>query len=206
MSRAFQELSEAAFAQGIVYADLDGGSALAQAVAAGAGGSAPAPSVAAGADATAAPAAPDVVVVAEQAAARPLSSPPPPPSNRSRSPPQPPPWRSGSQPASNRSRATHKWDTRDVAVLREEETMARATGVPWQERGPPGPTADVGGPSSWRGQPWREGSQRFAKRGGRHREYYAAKYGRGSGSSSKGQGKGSSKGQDKGKSERAKGI
>ena len=81
--------------------------------------------------------------------------------------------------------------------------MAQATGVRWQERGPPGPKA--GGPSTWRGQPWREGSQRFAKRGGRNREYFAAKYGFGSSSSSsKGQGKGeggcSSKGQGKGDS------
>ena len=52
---------------------------------------------------------------------------------------------------------------------------ARSLNVPWQRRGPPGP------------------DQEWAKRGGRHKEYFAAKYGR------DGQDKGKGKGKDKGK-------
>ena len=36
----------------------------------------------------------------------------------------------------------------------------------------------VEGGGSWRNQPWRNKSQRYGSRGGRYKEYYAAKYGR----------------------------
>ena len=62
-----------------------------------------------------------------------------------------------------------------VAILKEEEALARKCYIPWQERGPPGP--EEGGPRFWRGQQWREGKnggqQRFSNRGGKYKEYYA---------------------------------
>ena len=51
----------------------------------------------------------------------------------------------------------------------------------------------MGGPQEWRGQRWRAGSGRFANRGGRYREYYAAKYGgkgTGKGKGTEGKGRG----------------
>ena len=94
----------------------------------------------------------------------------------------------------------YPWDTRDVEVLRQEQELAQRSGVRWQDRGPPGP--DLEGPETWRGQRWREGSQRFSNRGGQHREYYAAKYGKGKGqgkdkSQASSSGKGEGKGKDK---------
>jgi hypothetical protein len=51
-----------------------------------------------------------------------------------------------------------------------ERTVAEAFGLSWQERGPPGPSC--GGPQTWRGQQFREGSGKWANRGGRNQEYY----------------------------------
>lgn len=43
-----------------------------------------------------------------------------------------------------------------------EGVLAAQYSVPWQERGPRGPQA----PQTWRGQQWRQGSQRYSTRGG----------------------------------------
>ena len=91
----------------------------------------------------------------------------------------------------SRSPQRHRWDTSDVAILREEQALAAKTGVPWRERGPPGPAE--GGPEVWRNQRHRAGSNRYANRGGKQRAYFAAKYG-GKSSSSGYQGKGKGKG------------
>ena len=56
-------------------------------------------------------------------------------------------------------------------TLKEEERVAQRCGVPWQDRGPAGEAP------YWRGQGWRcgrdGGKERYANRGGKHREYYA---------------------------------
>jgi hypothetical protein len=87
--------------------------------------------------------------------------------------------------------------------LQAEEEAARRLGIPWQERGPPGP--DSGGPDYWRGQTYRTGSAggqaRWGNRGGRHREYYAelARIGY-VGNVDKGKGKSGGKGKEQSKS------
>ena len=95
-------------------------------------------------------------------------------------------------PSSSQQR--HVWDTTDVAVLRQEQALAKASGVPWRERGPPGPPEE--GPEVWRGQKFRQGSNRYANRGGKQRAYFAAKYGgsKGGGKGGGGKGKGGGKG------------
>ena len=67
-----------------------------------------------------------------------------------------------------------------------EADVAHELGVPWSERGPVGP--DQGGPSTWRGQRFRHGTQRWGNRGGKYREYYKLLY--------SGKGKGKGKGKD----------
>jgi hypothetical protein len=52
-----------------------------------------------------------------------------------------------------------------------EKAMAMEARAPWDIRGPPGP--DDGGPTVWRGQDFREGSQRFANRGGSNKKKWA---------------------------------
>ena len=71
-------------------------------------------------------------------------------------------------------RAHNGYGVHDIVALRAEEKVAAKHGLSWQERGPPGP--EQGGPSVWRGQPYRPGSNKFAKRGGRwERERLARK-------------------------------
>ena len=60
---------------------------------------------------------------------------------------------------------------RDTSV---EMEVAKACGVPWDIRGPPGP--QEGGPRSWRGQKFREGSQRWANRGGKNKDLWKEYY------------------------------
>ena len=52
-----------------------------------------------------------------------------------------------------------------------EKAAAIPARTPWDIRGPPGPSAD--GPSIWRGQKFREGSQRFANRAGKSKKKWA---------------------------------
>ena len=51
-----------------------------------------------------------------------------------------------------------------------EASMARQNNIKWRDRGPRGPDA----PMIFKGQKWREGSQRFSSRGGKNKEWYAA--------------------------------
>ena len=60
----------------------------------------------------------------------------------------------------------------ELARLRNEQAMAQKGGLSWAERGP-ARAADGSGPSHWRGQAWREGSQRYSNGGGQRKEYYA---------------------------------
>ena len=87
----------------------------------------------------------------------------------------------------------------EVERLRTEQHLSCTADVPWQERGPvPGY-----GVEAWRGQPLRwglnGGKVRYAKRGGKHREWYRdlAKQGV-LPSQSSGSGKGKGKGKGKG--------
>ena len=56
-----------------------------------------------------------------------------------------------------------------------EAAVAKQLGLKWQERGPKG-GPNKGGPPTWRHQNWREGSQRYANRGGRYSAWPAAKF------------------------------
>ena len=58
--------------------------------------------------------------------------------------------------------------------LAAEGEVARAMGMSWTERGPPGP--NDGGPSEWRGQQWRKGTERWGNRGGVNQQWYQAVY------------------------------
>ena len=62
----------------------------------------------------------------------------------------------------------------EVQDLADEAEMARDNQVPWKLRGPPPPVE--GGPSEWRGQAYRPGSERWANRGGANKEWYSAVY------------------------------
>jgi hypothetical protein len=58
--------------------------------------------------------------------------------------------------------------------LQEEAESARELGLRWQERGPPAPSD--GGPETWRGQKYRQGTQRWANRGGSSSTWWSAYY------------------------------
>ena len=83
-----------------------------------------------------------------------------------------------------------------------EASMARQNSIKWRDRGPRGPDA----PMFFKGQKWREGSQRFSSRGGKNRDWYAAQPpsffrnqpGAGSSSASSSHAGGKGKGKDKG--------
>ena len=68
-----------------------------------------------------------------------------------------------------------------------EYEVAQRLGVPWQLRGPPGPSQ--GGPKVWKNQRFRAGSGKWANRGGwreRERRAYLAAKGKGEGPKGKG--------------------
>ena len=86
-----------------------------------------------------------------------------------------------------------------LIAMQAERVLAESFGLTWRERGPPGgPTPEM---PTWRGQHWREGSGRWANRGGRNRDWYRAYYagahstkgkdGNGKGHGGKGKGKAS---------------
>ena len=85
-------------------------------------------------------------------------------------------------------------DPEDEVVRRfwQEERAARRAmarrAMADSMRDPLGPAE--GGPRTWRGQAFREGSQRWANRGGANREYFAWKYGGGRGGKKGGKGGG----------------
>ena len=64
---------------------------------------------------------------------------------------------------------------RNVMILEREEILAKKYNIPWKFRGPPGPKD--GGPRFWRDMSFRDGPQRWAKRGGVNLDAYNAKYG-----------------------------
>ena len=116
---------------------------------------------------------------------------PAPPAQPAAPPPTPPPAQlvldthkamglSGKAAPSNPPDAVQTWAVRpgkrgrstdltpeELAALRHEQEVAERCGMTWAERGPA-----EGQVSTWRGQAWREGSGRYANRGGKHREYY----------------------------------
>jgi hypothetical protein len=61
-----------------------------------------------------------------------------------------------------------------------EKRVAAEKDVGWRERGPRGASQ----PDVWKSQKWRTGAGRYANRGGKHREYFAQKYGKPRSSSS----------------------
>jgi len=85
--------------------------------------------------------------------------------------------------------------------LKHEEACATLYQMPWQNRGP-APKAGAERPGFWRGQAFRAGTNRWANRGGRNKDYYAwlAKNTdwKGGKSSGKSSGKASSSGCNKG--------
>ena len=96
-------------------------------------------------------------------------------------------------------------------AMAAESSVANMLGIRWRDRGPP--TGPASGFSKWRGQKWREGSKRWANRGGANRDWYRAFYsgatstkgkdknmgkGKGTKGTASSSGKGSSSGQGKG--------
>jgi hypothetical protein len=67
---------------------------------------------------------------------------------------------------------SNKYTPEQVIELRAEAEAAHEAGVRWQDRGPPGGKKG----DTWRGQEFRESSQRYANRGGQHKEWYSAMY------------------------------
>ena len=63
----------------------------------------------------------------------------------------------------------------ELQDLRDESAAAHSLGIGWKDRGPPGPPEDDP-TATWRGQKWREGSQRWANGGGSNREWYKMYY------------------------------
>ena len=62
-----------------------------------------------------------------------------------------------------------------IDAEREAFREASAAGIMrMRDRGPPAP--QEGGPNSWKGQKWREGSQRWGNRGGKRKDEFAAFY------------------------------
>jgi hypothetical protein len=88
--------------------------------------------------------------------------------------------------------AQEYWNS--LEALAAEHLMATEHGIGWRERGPPPPSE--GGPQTWRGGTYRPNAQRWAKRGGRHLDYYNTVYGR----------KGQQKAKDKGKGKKGKNL
>jgi hypothetical protein len=92
---------------------------------------------------------------------------------RSKAAPKPPAPR-------ERSRSKQPWEDlqsdkytpEQMIELRAEAEAAHDLGVKWKDRGPPGGKKG----DTWRGQEFRESSQRYANRGGKCREWYSGMY------------------------------
>ena len=67
---------------------------------------------------------------------------------------------------------SHDLDWHERRRLKHEEACATLYQMPWQNRGP-APKAGAERPGFWRGQAFRAGTNRWANRGGRNKEYYA---------------------------------
>lgn len=63
----------------------------------------------------------------------------------------------------------------DPSSLEAESEAAKKFKIAWKDRGPRvGP--EDGGPETWRNQPWRKTTQKWAKRGGRNLRYWSELY------------------------------
>ncbi len=65
-------------------------------------------------------------------------------------------------------------DEEYISAQRDETEMAKMFGIPWKLRGPPGPEAPD--ETKFKGQRWRQGTQRWGNRGGSRRQWYGAYY------------------------------
>ena len=65
-----------------------------------------------------------------------------------------------------------KYTPEQMIELRAEAEAAHEAGVRWQDRGPPGGKKG----DTWRGQEFREFSQRYANRGGKCKDWYSGMY------------------------------
>jgi hypothetical protein len=87
-------------------------------------------------------------------------TPPPAPRDRSRSKQ---PWE---------DLQSDKYSPEQMIELQAEAEVAHRLGIRWQDRGPPGGKRG----DTWRGQEFRETTQRYANRGGKCREWYTGMY------------------------------
>jgi len=67
---------------------------------------------------------------------------------------------------------SNKYTPEQIIELRAEAEVAHDLGVKWQDRGPPGGKKG----DTWRGQEFRESTQRYANRGGKCKEWYTGMY------------------------------
>jgi hypothetical protein len=67
---------------------------------------------------------------------------------------------------------SHDLDWHEKRRLMHEQACAILYKTPWQERGPT-PKAGAERPGFWRGQAYRAGTNRWANRGGRNKDYYS---------------------------------
>jgi hypothetical protein len=89
-----------------------------------------------------------------------VPTPPPAPRERSRSKQ---PWE---------DLQSDKYTPEQMIELRAEAEVAHELGIKWQDRGPPGGKKG----DTWRGQEFRESTQRYANRGGKCKEWYSGMY------------------------------
>ncbi len=74
--------------------------------------------------------------------------------------------------ASRLNLQSDKYTPAQLLDLRAEQQAAAELGLTWKQRGPP-PSEEQ---QTWRGQQYREGSQRWGNRGGSNKEWYVAYY------------------------------
>ena len=67
---------------------------------------------------------------------------------------------------------SNKYTPEQIIELRAEAEVAHDLGIKWQDRGPPGGKKG----DTWRGQEFRESSQRYANRGGKCKDWYSGMY------------------------------
>jgi hypothetical protein len=92
------------------------------------------------------------------------------------SPERPPPSSSTSAPSGyppGMMESSSKYTPEQLMDVKAEAAVAMQLGLSWPERGPAGPSEES---STWRGQAWRQGSERWANRGGAKKEWFTAFY------------------------------
>ena len=113
-------------------------------------------------------------------------------------PPNPgtPPWRRPQRAIAPPVSAGHAHpsaiDWNDPAVIEIEKKITFEYGKKFKERGPPAP--DKGGPTTWRGQVFRQQGHRWGNRGGKYKEEWKQLFAQGGGKGGKKGKKGDSKG------------